>query len=436
MISLDPPSAAGTRYKVFLALYAMLLRAGMPIVWRYFRKRAEKDPAYMAHPEERRGQGEPFATDVWVHAVSLGEMTSAAPLVRLLLDGGYKVVTTHATPAGRRIAADLFETELAAGQLAIRYAPVDVPGYWDAFFAGTKPRIGLVMEMEFWPAMIEAAARADVRLCLTNAQVPSKSLVRAKRVKSLVGSHPVARAAAVFAKSPRMADRFKALGQGQVAALGETRFDVPPPAHHLRAADAMRDTLQGPVLTLASVVEGEEQTYINALKSLGPACPFVIWVPRAPELFEETYRHLHSAGFEVAQRSDVFDDDLNLTGSVDNIDILVGNSFGEMFFYMQPADAVVVGGGFIEKGAHNVIEPLALGKPVITGPHVWTIEYPSVEAQEAGVLTVCDTADALPAAIEAALTDNGKAAAAFHAENAGASARIFEIVDTHLRGRS
>lgn len=433
MISFGPLKPAPLRYRAFLAVYALLLRAGMPLVWRYFRKRAVKDPVYMEHSEERRGQGAPFDADVWLHAVSLGEMTSAAPLLRLILEAGHKVVTTHATPAGRRIAGELFAAEVAAGQMAIRYAPVDLPSYWDTFFAGTRPSIGLVMEMEFWPAMIEAAGRASVALCLTNSQVPSKSLGRAKLLHKLTGSHPSARAAAVFAKSQRMADRFTALGQEQVSVQGETRFDIPPPEHHVQAAEDLRATIQAPVLTLASVVAGEEQTYINALKTLGAVCPFVIWVPRAPELFEETYEDLNSSGFTVVRRSDVFDDDLNLKGSLDGVDILVGNSFGEMFFYMQPADAVIVGGGFVEKGAHNVIEPLALGKPVVTGPHVWTIEYPAVEAQEAGVLTVCESTAALPDAISEALVAQGDVAAAFHAENLGASARIYDIVDAHLK---
>ncbi|MEO9825100.1 MAG: glycosyltransferase N-terminal domain-containing protein [Paracoccaceae bacterium] len=435
MVSLVPPKAAPPRYRVFLTLYALLLRAGMPVVWRYFRKRAVKDPAYMEHAEERRGQGAAFKADVWLHAVSLGEMTSAAPLVRTILDAGYSVVTTHATPAGRRIAGELFGAEVDSGQLAIRYAPLDLPGYWDAFFASTTPSVGLVMEMEFWPAMIEAAARAGVPLCLTNAQVPSKSQVRAQRLKTLTGTHPVARAAAVFAKSPRMAERFKALGQTQVLALGETRFDIPPPAHQLAAGDNFLAALKRPVATFASVVEGEEETYIQALKAIAVP-PFVIWVPRAPELFEPTVTRLSEAGFRVARRSEVLDADLNLTGSLENIDILVGNSFGEMFFYLQPANAVVVGGGFVEKGAHNVIEPLALGKPVVTGPHVWTIEYPAVEAKAAGVLTVCDGPEALPSVLEAVLDDQGNLAAAFHGENAGASARIFEIVAAHLKERS
>lgn len=434
MTTLKPLKPAPLRYRAFLALYAGLLRAGMPLVWRYFRRRAQKDPAYMEHTDERRGQGAPFASDVWLHAVSLGEMTSAAPLVRLFLRGGYRVVTTHATPAGRRIALDLFADEIERGQLAVRYAPVDVGTYWRAFFASTAPSVGIVMEMEFWPVMIEAAARAGVPLCLANSQVPSRSFGRAKTFEALTGSHPVARAAAVFAKSERMADRFSALGQKNVQALGETRFDIPPPTEQLKAGNQLRDAIARPILTLASVVAGEEDLYIQALKSLDNA-PFVIWVPRAPELFDDTVSRLNDAGFRVVRRSDVLDDKMRLIGSLKDIDILVGNSFGEMFFYLQPADAVVVGGGFVAKGAHNVIEPLALGKPVVTGPHVWTIEYPGVEARQAGVLKVCDRPEELPQMLTEMLGGSSEATAAFHAENVGASARIFEAIRPILEAK-
>jgi 3-deoxy-D-manno-octulosonic-acid transferase len=358
-------------------------------------------------------------------------MTSAAPLVRLLLQAGRRVVTTHATPAGRAIAEELFAAEIDAGQLAVRYAPIDVARYWRAFFAGTTPRVGLVMEMEFWPAMIEAAANADVSLCLANSQIPSRSLARARRMKTWAGAHPCARAAAVFAKSDRMAQRFSELGQETVLSLGETRFDIPPPPTHIAAGDRLKTVISKQTVTLASVVEGEEDTYIRALKSL-PEAPFIIWVPRAPELFEATCDRLKAAGFRIAKRDELFDSALNQIGDLGEIDILVGNSVGEMFFYLQPADAVVVGGGFVEKGAHNVIEPLALGKPVVAGPHVWTIEYPGVEAQEAEVLHVCAGAGDLPGAIEKALASPPENALAFHAANVGASQRIFDIVEEHL----
>lgn len=413
------------------------MRTALPLVWRYFRRRGAGDPRYLEHMDERRGEGAPFDADVWVHAVSLGEMKSAEPLVRLLLEAGYRVVTTHATPAGRGIAESAFAADIAKGQLAVRYVPVDLPAFWRRFFEGVQPKVGLVMEMEFWPAMMEAARDAGVVLALTNSQVPEKSFPRAARVSQVMGGHPVARAAVVFAKSGRMAGRFHALGAEDVRVVGETRFDMPPPPGQVSAGAALRAALDGrPVVTLASVVAGEEDTYIAALREMlgQEASPFFVWVPRAPELFDATFDRLQKAGFRVARRSDVIGSDLSVSGDLAGIDVLLGDSMGEMFFFLAPADAVVVGGGFVEKGAHNVIEPLALGKPVVTGPHVWTIEYPGVEAREAGVLTVCEAPDRLAEVLENVIVAGGARALAFHAENRGASERIFEAIRPVLEG--
>ena len=114
--------------------------------------------------------------------------------------------------------------------------------------------------------------------------------------------------------------------------------------------------------------------------------------------------------------------------------ILLGDSLGEMFFYLAGAGVVVVGGGFVTSGAHNVIEPLALGKPVITGPEVWTIEFPAVEAGAAGVLTICENAGELVPAIRAAFDRDGAEGAVFHETYTGASARIYEAIRPCLEG--
>ncbi|NND22229.1 MAG: 3-deoxy-D-manno-octulosonic acid transferase [Silicimonas sp.] len=430
MIRPTIPGPPGLRYRLFLAGYAALMAMGEPLVWRYFTRRAGCDPRYGADLEERRGEGETFAADVWVHAVSLGEMTSAVPLVRLCLNAGMRVVTTHATPAGRAVAEKAFPRAIADGQLAVRYAPIDRGPYWRAFFQTTRPRVGLVMEMEFWPAMIEAARHCGVVLCLANSQVPSTSFRRARRTARLFG-HPVARAAAIFAKSDRMAERFRKLGAERVEALGETRFDMAPPKGQVPAGAALKAALSGrPVVTFASVVAGEEEIYLNAVRELlnGDGMPLVIWVPRAPELFDQTATRLRAAGLNVARRSETFDDALDPVGALEGVDVLVGDSMGEMFFYLAPADAVVVGGGFLESSAHNIIEPLALGKPVITGPSIWSIEFPAVEAQAAGVHAICTEPWQLAATIRDVMVRGNDAATAFHADNAGASARIFDAI--------
>ncbi len=431
--SLSQP--AGLRYRIFLFLYACIFRVLTPAVWRYFRNRAKSDVGYGLHLAERKGRGAPFAADLWLHAVSLGEINSAEPLVRLALQDGHRVLTTHATPAARTKVEREFADEVAAGRLAVRFLPIDRPDYWRRFFASHAPRVGLVVEMEFWPWMIEAARDAGVPLVLVNAQIRAGSWPKARRLASLVG-HPVARMAAVFAKSETQAGRFRALGASDVRTAGETRFDIVPPETQIQAGEAFGASLQGKkVVAIASVVEGEEDVYIQALAKLfsDPEPPFVIWVPRAPERFQASGEFLQSAGFKIALRSQLFDNGLNPVAESGNARILVGDSLGEMTFYLASADAVIVGGGFGRRGAHNIIEPLALGKPVITGPSVGTIEFPAVEAEAAGLLTVCNTPDELPDAVRAAIAQRSpKAVEAFHASHRGASQRIYEAIQPLL----
>lgn len=435
MIGFRLSEPAGLRYRVFLFLYALIFRVLTPVVWRYFRKRARNDVGYGLNLEERRGEGTPFVADLWLHAVSLGEVNSAEPLVRLALQDGYRVLTTHATPAGRAKADKTFADEVAAGQLAARFSPIDRPDYWQRFFASCAPRIGLVVEMEFWPWMIEAAHEAGVPLVLVNAQIPAGSWPKARRLASLVG-HPVARMAAVFAKSETQAGRFRALGAFDVRTAGETRFDIVPPEAQIQAGKAFGASLQGKkVVAIASVVEGEEDVYVQALAKLfsDPEPPFVIWVPRAPERFQASGEFLQSAGFEIALRSQLFDNGLNPLSELESARILVGDSLGEMTFYLASADAVIVGGGFGRRGSHNIIEPLALGKPVITGPRVGTIEFPAVEAEAAGLLTICNSPEELPDAVRAAIAQrSSKAVKAFHASHRGASQRIYEAIQPLL----
>ena len=426
-------SAPGLRYRLFLCAYGAAMALGEPLVWRYFRRRASGDAGYGAHLAERRGDGAPFQADLWVHAVSLGEFTSAEPVIRLALEAGHSVLVTHATPAGRRASEARLADAIAEGRAAVRFAPVDRPGYWRRFFALYAPKAALIMEVEFWPQMIEAARGAGCFLCLANSQVPSKSFPRAARLARLAG-HPVAYAAAVFAKSDHIAGRFRALGAAPVLALGETRFDIPAAAGLVDAGQTLRDGRR--VLTLASVVAGEEAVYLSLLNDLlaGDDAPLVIWVPRAPERFDDHTALLKQAGLRVARRSEVFDADLAPIARLDDVQVLVGDSLGEMFFYLAPADAVIVGGGFTEKGAHNVIEPLSLGKPVVTGPHIWTIEFPAIEAEAAGVLTVVQNEGQLTEVVRRAMTQGGPAAVAFHAANQGASARIFAAIRPMLEG--
>ncbi len=435
------------RLRLALLLYRALWWAGLPLALLYLRRRARRDPAYAAHLEERWGRGPALPGAVWVHAVSLGEMRSAAPLVRALLDRGERVVTTHLTPAGRGAAEAAFAAEIAQGRLVARYLPFELGPAWRRFLAAARPKAGLAMEVEIWPVMIAEAARAGVPLYLANSQVPGRSFPRARRLARVLG-HPVAGVAGVFAKSDRHADRFRSLGAPNVRVTGELRFDQAPPAPLLAAAAALRPALPRPVVTVASVVAGEDALYLDAYRRVqaasrarGAAPPLFVHVPRAPERFGPAGDALAASGQRVLRRSAAGPGLALDAAALAQADILLGDSLGEMFFYLALADLAVVGGGFLPSGAHNVIEPLALGRPVLTGPHIWTIEYPAEEALAAGVLTLCADPAALAAGIGALLADRAALdaaagrAAAFVAAHSGATARTLALLDADLAGQ-
>ncbi|WP_246156689.1 3-deoxy-D-manno-octulosonic acid transferase [Aquicoccus porphyridii] len=380
-----PPWTKPLRLRAFLVLWRVAWFVLMPAMLVYLWRRARRDPLYFQRLGQRFGRHAPRDTaHVWVHAVSLGELRSAVPLIRAFLDRGEHVVTTHFTPAGLREAEKTFAPEIAAGRLSAVYVPFDYGLAFRRFFRAFRPKFGLVMEVEFWPSMITASRRAELPLYLCNGQYPVKSFTR-DREKFLSPALLVPGFAGVMVKSDLQAERFRSLGQKNVSVTGEMRFEQPIPGAHLSAAHAARATLAGDrrVITLASVIEGEEELFVETVKSVSKRA-FIVFVPRAPERFDAVAERLAQAGLRFARRSAILDDTLALT-ETPQIDVLLGDSLGEMYFYLAMGDLSVTGGGFHPRGSHNIIEPLALGKPVIVGPETWTIEYPATEAIAAGV---------------------------------------------------
>lgn len=420
--------------RLFLLAWSALWTAGLPLIWVYLRRRGRKDPMYTAHLPERLGR---YATRmpgaVWVHAVSLGEVRSAVPLIQALLAQGDRVVITLFTPAGRREAERVFAAQIAAGQLAAVWVPLETAWAYAGFFRAFQPRYGLVMEIEIWPRMVFAAKARGVPLFMCNAQYPSKSIARDGRGLRL--RQQVMRGfAGAFVKSQLQADRFAAIGVRNIAVTGELRFDQPIPPALVAAGHQMRASLgltTRRVIAFASTVEGEDDIYINAIATLlatdNP--PFIIYVPRRSERFAEAEQRLQAAGFSVVRRSA-----LPLAGPLPDIllgadvllgaEILLGDSMGEMYFYLTMADAVVVGGGFTPMGAHNIIEPLALRKPVITGPEIGTIEYPFIEAEAARVAARVPDATALATALSSDQAPDPARIDAFFTAHAGGVARF------------
>lgn len=416
----------------FLALYRLAWVVLTPLVLIYLWRRGRKDPMYAAHLRERFGSYGPLPQNpIWIHAVSLGETRSAVPLARDLLDAGECVVFTHFTPAGRQEAMRAFGDEIAQGRVASVWVPLDMFWVFGRFFRACRPKIGLTMEIEIWPAMIFASKRAGVPLYMCNAQYPSTSIARDSRGLRL-RQRIMTGFSGAFVKSQLQADRFASVGVHNIHITGELRFDQPIPPHLLEAADRVAPAISDrAVITIASAIEGEDALFIQTIRDLlsGDSKPRIVYVPRAPERFDDVARMLEDAGLTIARRSEVFDENLaQNTVLGKEVDVLLGDSLGEMYFYLSLADRVVVGGGFHPKGAHNIIEPLALQKPVVTGPYTQTIENPFVEAEAAGVALSVPDGLALVAALQAPSWATPAQITAFMADHAGASGRTVTAI--------
>jgi 3-deoxy-D-manno-octulosonic-acid transferase len=429
------------KLRIFLALWSALWTLGLPVVLAYLTRRGRKDPLYRAHLAERFGRySTPAPGSVWIHAVSLGELRSAVPLARAFLDRGERLVITCFTPAGRREAERVLAPECAAGQVQVVWIPFETTWAFRGFFRAFAPKFGLVMEIEIWPRMVFAARAMGVPLFMCNAQYPTKSIARDSRGLRL--RQEVMRGfAGAFVKSDLQAARFAAVGVRNIAVTGELRFEQPiPPA--LLAAGARARTQLGldgrRVIAFVSTVEGEDDTYIAAMRTAqtNGVTPFFVYVPRKPERFDTIAGILAQAGFSMLRRSadlpPILDAHATFTAPAPLPDLLLGDSLGEMYFYLALADVVVVGGGFTPRGAHNIIEPLALKKQVITGPETWPIEYPFTEAEAAGVARRVADAAELGAALSTMTDEDTARIEAFFAAHSGGVARFFAALPDSL----
>jgi 3-deoxy-D-manno-octulosonic-acid transferase len=387
--------------RFLLSLYQLIWFFGLPLIIAYLYMRGRKDHTYFKHLSERFGFHRiRHEQHIWLHAVSLGEIRSAAPLIECLLQGSRPIVTTHFTPAGRREAERLFPAAVAEGRLTACYVPFDYSPALNRFFKAFHPAYGLVMEFEAWPGMIMSSRKIGLPLFLCNGQYTTHGLKRDQK-RYFSRAKIVAGFAGVMVKSERQAERFRNLGVKHVAITGEMRFEQPIPQPQIKAARALRKRIpeRRPIITLASIVEGEDASALALITNVQNHVarhklpkPLFIYVPRAPERFALVTEMIAEKGFTFATRSTVLDDDLKPIhpDKIADLDILLGDSLGEMYFYLSLCDLAIVGGGFCPKGSHNICEPLSLGKPVIIGPNDYTIEFPAHEAIAAGVCLKMD----------------------------------------------
>ena len=404
--------------------------------------RSRKERGYREHIGERFGYTrgrvpEDDAPLIWVHAVSVGETRAAQPLIEALMKArpDARILLTHMTPSGRATSEQLF------GDRVMRsYVPYDMPHVVRRFLRAWRPTLGLVMETEVWPTLIDQCRRADVPLVLTNARMSARSFKRAARfgkgTREVFGGF-----ARVLAQSPSDAERLTALGARNVAVLGNLKFDMSTPPELAARGHAWRTAIGSrPVWVAASTRENEEELVLQAFAALGVEDALLILVPRHPQRFNEVAALVEKAGLRYERRStwapgaagaSVQGVGRALPASVT---VLLGDSMGELGAYYAASDLAFIGGSLLPLGGQNLIEACAVGVPVLIGPHVFNFTQATADAVAAGgAVQVQDPAD-LARALRELFNDRARrtamsgAASAFAARHRGATARTVDVL--------
>jgi len=371
-----------------LAFYTGLWRLALPLVLARLYWRGRTQPDYrrslgerLAWGSGRAGPGAVRASpaDIWIHAVSVGEVQAAAPLIRRLLESepARRILVTTTTPTGAERLRTLF-----GERVAHHYTPFDLPGVMARFIARVAPRLVIVMETEIWPNMLVALERRGIPAALVNARLSERSARGYARLRRLTRP-TLGRFALIAAQSPDDAERFVALGapRERVPVMGSLKFDpVQPEDLATRALDLRRLWGAGrPVWIAASTHEGEELQVLQAHQRLLAHRPdaLLVLVPRHPERFEAVAALIARQGLAFARRSQeraVAPDEA----------VYLGDSMGELTYFLAASDLAFIGGSLAPRGGHNPLEAAVAGIPVILGPHTFNFAAIARMLYEAG----------------------------------------------------
>lgn len=345
--------------------YTCILALLTPLIILRLYWKSRRLPAYRQRIAERfcLDNRTATSTDVWLHAVSLGEVVAATPLIDALLKKNHRIVVTTMTPTGSQHVLKRF------GQTVLhQYVPYDLSWCLRRFFKNYHPRLVIIMETELWPNLIHQAYQQQVPLLLLNARLSDHAFKQYEKVHFLFA--PVLQQfTAIFAQSHEDAKRFIALGAppAQVLMLGNMKFDIQMQSMIKDEILWMKDQWgkNRTVVIAASTHEGEEKQWLSHLNQLKKAIPDVmlLLVPRHPERFQRVIQLSMDHGFNTAQRSQP--EHINR-----DVDVLVVDSLGELLHFYSVSDYAFVGGSLVPIGGHNVLEPIAMGVPVFCGPHM------------------------------------------------------------------
>ncbi len=381
-------------------LYTALFYLGLPLVALRLWLRARKAPAYARRVGERFAYGLPALQPggIWVHAVSVGESIAAAPMIRGLLERypQLPITVTCMTPTGSERIQALFANE---PRIQHCYLPYDLPTAAARFLDRAQPRLAVIMETELWPNHIHQCAKRGIPVALANGRLSERSAKGYGRFARLTAPM-LAEMSLLAVQTETEAQRFRDLGARPetVQVTGSIKFDLSIDPQLLVRAAALREQWQAverPVWIAASTHEGEDEIVLAAHRQLLASYPnaLLILVPRHPERFDRVFALCQEQGLATLRRS-------SGAAVAPGTSVLLGDTMGELLFLYALADSAFVGGSLVPNGGHNLLEPAALAKPVLSGPHLFNFLEIAAMLRSAGALQEVDDAQGLAVAVQ------------------------------------
>ena len=409
-------------------IYSLLLYLSLPIAILKLIAKERKSPFRKAKLKNQLG----FVTKtsgkvIWVHCVSVGEFNAARPLIDQILDiyPEHKLVITTTTITGAEAVRNHYQDRV------IHYFfPFDLPFIVGPFVNKINPVACILLETEIWPNLINNLNKKAIPVMLINARLSERSLNKYQKFSSKLVQKTINQLTLIGSQNDPSSERFLSLGAlpDKVVTVGNLKFDSNEKDNPNTTQSLQQMIGQRRVVVFASTREGEEkkiiQSYVN-LKDKFDA--LLIIVPRHPQRFNEVFNLIVDSSLKVKRRSDGL-------GCDESIQVLLGDSMGELLSYYSVCDIAFIGGSLIDTGGQNMLEAAAASKPILFGPSVFNFEKIAQLFLEKDAAIQVGDADDLMKTISALLLDDtkrqklGENAKNSFEKNRGAVDRLLKLI--------
>jgi 3-deoxy-D-manno-octulosonic-acid transferase len=416
-------------------LYSLLFTLLMPFIVIRLIMRARKAPAYGQRWWQRFGffKAPAKSGGIWFHTVSMGEFIAAAPLIEQMMQANpdTPITITTTTPTGSEQVQKRFADAIGK-QVFHVYLPYDLPWFLSGFLRKVKPELLVILETELWPNLIHCAKRKRCKVMVVNARLSEKSARGYGKVEGLAKGM-LEQLDCLAVQNETDGQRFIQLGmpEANMQVTGSIKFDLSIDVSLKAKGVDWRQKwgAERKVILVASTHQGEDDIALTAFKRIHEQMGDVLMiiVPRHPERFNDVAKLIQGQGWNLGRRSD---DSITVQNQVVLVDTM-----GELMQFLAASDVCIMGGSFVENGAHNPLEPAALQVPVLIGPSQFNFALICELLEEAGGLKTVEADELASATLEWLQNDElrakkGLAAASVVDANRGAKQKVFELINS------